>query len=216
MIELSEFEEMYLKRIFEIYDSEPSTIVKTSQLAKVMEVSNASTTEMIQRLSERGLLTYIPYKGCRLTPEGFKIAARIKRREGLLQILLSDVVGFEGDVEEASCKMEHDMSEELEKALDRMLGYPEKTPDGKKIPVIERNLDLASKKYLLPLSFIPVGATSKIEVIAMDGTELKTLETLGLEVGNTIVKEEDGVTYNGSLLKLSETIMRKILTRMEG
>ena len=55
MSELSEFEEMYLKRIFEIYDSEPSTIVKTSQLADIMSVSNASSTEMIQRLSERGL-----------------------------------------------------------------------------------------------------------------------------------------------------------------
>ena len=54
--ELSEFEEMYLKRIFEIYDSEPSTIVKTSQLAEIMSVSNASSTEMIQRLSDRGLL----------------------------------------------------------------------------------------------------------------------------------------------------------------
>ena len=97
MVDLSEFEEMYLKRIYEIYDLEPSTIVKTSQLAKIMEVTNASTTEMIQRLSDRDLLTYIPYKGCRLTPEGFKIAARIKRREGLLQILLSEVVGFEGD-----------------------------------------------------------------------------------------------------------------------
>ena len=105
MVDLSEFEEMYLKRIFEIYDSEPSTIVKTTQLAKVMQVSNASTTEMIQRLSDRELLTYIPYKGCRLTPEGFKIAARIKRREGLVQSLLSEVVGFAGAVEEAACQM---------------------------------------------------------------------------------------------------------------
>ena len=55
MDDLSEFEEMYLKRIFEIYDSEPSTIVKTSQLAEIMSVSNASSTEMIQRLSDRGL-----------------------------------------------------------------------------------------------------------------------------------------------------------------
>ena len=67
MVDLSEFEEMYLKRIFEIYDSEPSTIVKTTQLAKVMQVSNASTTEMIQRLSDRELLTYIPYKAVSYT-----------------------------------------------------------------------------------------------------------------------------------------------------
>ena len=216
MVDLSEFEEMYLKRIFEIYDSEPSTIVKTSQLAKVMRVSNASTTEMIQRLSDRELLTYIPYKGCRLTPEGFKIAARIKRREGLLQILLSEVVGFEGDVNEAACKMEHDMSSELEEAIDRMLGYPERAPDGTKVPVIERNLDLSPKKYLLPLSYLPVGSTSKIEIIALDNTDQKTLEGMGLEVGTIITKEKEGVRFQEKVLKLSESLMKKILTRMEG
>ena len=216
MVDLSEFEEMYLKRIFEIYDSEPSTIVKTTQLAKVMQVSNASTTEMIQRLSDRELLTYIPYKGCRLTPEGFKIAARIKRREGLLQILLSEVVGFEGDVDEAACKMEHDMSSELEEAIDRMLGYPERAPDGKKVPVIERNLDLSPKKYLLPLSYLPVGSTSKIEIIALDNTDQKTLEGMGLEVGTIITKEKEGVRIQEKALKLSESLMKKILTRMEG
>ena len=216
MVDLSEFEEMYLKRIFEIYDSEPSTIVKTTQLAKVMQVSNASTTEMIQRLSDRELLTYIPYKGCRLTPEGFKIAARIKRREGLLQILLSEVVGFEGDVDEAACKMEHDMSPELEEAIDRMLGYPERAPDGTKVPVIERNLDLTPKKYLLPLSYLPVGSTSKIEIIALDNTDQKTLEGMGLGVGTIITKEKEGVRFQEKTLKLSESLMKKILTRMEG
>ena len=216
MVDLSEFEEMYLKRIFEIYDSEPSTIVKTSQLAKVMRVSNASTTEMIQRLSDKELLTYIPYKGCRLTPEGFKIAARIKRREGLLQILLSEVVGFEGDVDEAACKMEHDMSSELEEAIDRMLGYPERAPDGTKVPVIERNLDLSPKKYLLPLSYLPVGSTSKIEIIALDNTDQKTLEGMGLEVGTIITKEKEGVRFQEKVLKLSESLMKKIMTRMEG
>ena len=216
MVDLSEFEEMYLKRIFEIYDSEPSTIVKTSQLAKVMRVSNASTTEMIQRLSDKELLTYIPYKGCRLTPEGFKIAARIKRREGLLQILLSEVVGFEGDVNEAACKMEHDMSSELEEAIDRMLGYPERAPDGTKVPVIERNLDISPKKYLLPLSYLPVGSTSKIEIIALDNTDQKTLEGMGLELGTIITKEKEGVRFQEKVLKLSESLMKKIMTRMEG
>ena len=171
---------------------------------------------MIQRLSDRELLTYIPYKGCRLTPEGFKIAARIKRREGLLQILLSEVVGFEGDVDEAACKMEHDMSSELEEAIDRMLGYPERAPDGTKVPVIERNLDLSPKKYLLPLSYLPVGSTSKIEIIALDNTDQKTLEGMGLEVGTIITKEKEGVRFQEKTLKLSESLMKKILTRMEG
>ena len=53
MSELSEFEEMYLKRIFEAHFNQPDEIVKTSQLAELMSVSAASTTEMIQRISNR-------------------------------------------------------------------------------------------------------------------------------------------------------------------
>jgi len=60
MTELSEFEEMYLKRLFEAHVDNPSAIVKTSQLAEMMDVSPASTTEMIQRLSGRNLVTQSP------------------------------------------------------------------------------------------------------------------------------------------------------------
>lgn len=215
MSELSEFEEMYLKRIFEIYDSEPSTIVKTSQLADIMSVSNASSTEMIQRLSERGLLTYVPYKGCRLTPIGFNTAARIKRREGLLQILLTDVIGFDGDVDAAACKMEHNMSIDLEESLDRMLGYPKQTPEGNKIPSIKRSVKPISEGLLLPISFLPIGSSATIEVIALQPTDVKTLELSGLGVGSRIEVREEGVYSNGQLIVISEAIMKRILSRTE-
>ena len=215
MIELSEFEEMYLKRIFEIYDAEPSTIVKTSQLAKIMSVSNASTTEMIQRLSESGLLTYVPYKGCRLTPVGFNTAARIKRREGLLQILLTDVIGFEGDVDAAACKMEHNMSVDLEESIDRMLGYPEKNPEGKKIPSINRSVDPVQNGLLLPISFLPIGSSATVEVIALEPTDMKTLELSGICIGSRIEVHEEGVYFNGQLIRISESIMKRIISRTE-
>ena len=215
MSELSEFEEIYLKRIFEIYDTEPSTIVKTSQLADIMSVSNASSTEMIQRLSERGLLTYVPYKGCRLTPIGFNTAARIKRREGLLQILLTDVIGFDGDVDAAACKMEHNMSIDLEESLDRMLGYPKQTPAGNKIPSIKRSVKPISEGLLLPISFLPIGSSATIEVIALQPTDVKTLELSGLGLGSRIEVREEGVYSNGQLIVISETIMKRILSRTE-
>ena len=62
MIELSEFEEMYLKRLFEAHADDPAMIVKTTKLAEMMDVSPASTTEMIQRLAKRNLVTHVPYK----------------------------------------------------------------------------------------------------------------------------------------------------------
>jgi Mn-dependent DtxR family transcriptional regulator len=52
MLVLSEFEEMYLKRIFELHSEKPDQIVRTSQLAEIMKVSSASTTEMLIRPKE--------------------------------------------------------------------------------------------------------------------------------------------------------------------
>ena len=110
----SEIEEMYLKTMFEIHSENPAAIVKPTQLAEIKGVSAASVTEMIQRLSSRDMVTHIPYRGCRLTPSGFQLAAKIKRREILLEILLTDVIGFDGDVHETACRLEHAFNDDLE------------------------------------------------------------------------------------------------------
>ena len=144
MSDLSEFEEMYLKRIFELHSDKPDQIVKTTQLAESMDVTAASTTQMLTRLTKKDLLTYIPYRGCRLTPEGFISAAKIKRREALVEILLVDVIGFKGDINAMACKIEHAIDEELEITLDNMLGYPERSVSGSKIPLIDRKKEILS------------------------------------------------------------------------
>ena len=66
------------------HDRSPDAIVRTSD-AELLGISSASVTEMIQRLAHRDLVTYIPYKGCRLTPTGFHHGACVKRRQLLLK-----------------------------------------------------------------------------------------------------------------------------------
>ena len=166
MNELSDFEEMYLKRMFEIHYEQPSAIVKTSMLADSMGVSDASTTEMIQRLAGRDLVTYIPYKGSRLTAEGFAIAGKIKRRQLLLELLLTDVVGFEGDVNSIACEMEHAVNDELEASIDKLLGYPEYNHLGEKVPQISRQFEPDIISPLLPISNMPEGSSGVVELIA--------------------------------------------------
>ena len=179
MKEFSEFEEMYLKRLFEAHSDNPSQIIKTTTLAEMMNVTPASTTEMIQRLANRDLVTHIPYKGCRLTPEGFQEAAKIKRREGLVEILLTEVIGYEGSIKEAACKIEHAIDDGLEIALDRMLGFPEKAPNGERIPAIERQIEPIRTGILIPLSALPVGSKATVEMIVMRPTDSRTLELAG-------------------------------------
>ncbi len=172
MHELSEFEEMYLKKMFEIHSEQPAAIVKTSMLADIMGVSDASTTEMIQRLAGRDLVTYIPYKGSRLTVEGFAIAGKIKRRQLLLELLLTDVIGFEGDVNSIACEMEHAVNDELEASLDKLLGYPEYSHLGEKVPQISRQFEPDIISPLLPISNMPEGSSGVVELIALTGQDI--------------------------------------------
>ena len=215
MKEFSEFEEMYLKRLFEAHSENPSEIIKTTVLAEMMDVTPPSSTEMIQRLANRDLVTHIPYKGCRLTTKGFQEAAKIKRREGLVEILLTEVIGYEGRINEAACKIEHAIDEGLEIALDRMLGFPEKTPSGEKIPVIERNFETVRSGILIPLSALPLGAKATVEMIVMRPTDSRTLELAGLGVGAAVESRSDGLYSSGNKIEMSKSVGLRILARTE-
>ena len=214
MSELSEFEEMYLKRIFEAHFNQPDAIVKTTQLAELMNVSPASTTEMIQRLANRDYLTYIPYKGCRLTSLGFKHASRIKRREELLKILLTDVIRYEGDIDSVACDLEHNIGSDLEASIDRMLGYPERNKEGGLIPLVDRNVIISGKNTLLPISALPENVNATVELIISSGVAIKTLDGVGLSIGSEIKKVSDKYYCDGSEFKFSRELSFKVIVRV--
>tara|TARA_Y100001960_G_scaffold235619_1_gene248048 strand:+ start:298 stop:966 length:669 start_codon:yes stop_codon:yes gene_type:complete len=212
--EFSEIEEMYLKTMFEMHSENPGAIVKTTKLAEIKGVSAASVTEMIQKLSSRDMVTHIPYRGCRLTPSGFQLAARIKRRESLLEILLTDVIGFQGDVRSVACKMEHAVGTELESALDSLLGYPELSSDGNRIPSVERNIETIGVSTLLPLSKLPLGSSAVVELIISSDIESVTINESGVLIGSVIETTSDSRTCDGQTLSLSESISMRILARI--
>lgn len=216
MNELSDFEEMYLKRMFEIHSEQPSAIVKTSMLADSMGVSDASTTEMIQRLAGRDLVTYIPYKGSRLTAEGFAIAGKIKRRQLLLELLLTDVIGYEGDVSSIACEMEHAVNDELEASIDKLLGYPEYNHLGEKVPQISRQFEPDIISPLLPISNMPEGSSGVVELIALTGQDIKTLENQNISIGVNVTKTHSSINVSGSPYLFSEDLAKRILVRLEG
>tara|TARA_Y100000768_G_scaffold315352_1_gene250276 strand:- start:1497 stop:2156 length:660 start_codon:yes stop_codon:yes gene_type:complete len=214
MSDFSEVEEMYLKTIFEMHSDNPAAIVKTTQLADIKGVSAASVTEMIQRLSSREMVTHIPYRGCRLTPSGFQFAAKIKRREILLEILLTDVIGFEGDAQEIACKMEHSVGPDLESTLDRLLGYPEFSINGTRVPSVMRDFEPIGISTLLPLSKLPANSSATVEIIISSATEAVTIAESGLMIGSLIETSADVITCDGDTLSISDSLSMRILARV--
>ncbi|MCZ6877112.1 MAG: metal-dependent transcriptional regulator [Acidobacteria bacterium] len=130
---ISRATEDYLKAIYQF--SADGGKVSTSRLAKEMNCSAASVTNMLQRLSELKLVEYEPYQGAVLTAAGQHIALEILRHHRLIELYLAEVLGYSWDkVHEEAEQLEHVISEEFEDKIDTVLGHPTIDPHGDPIP----------------------------------------------------------------------------------
>jgi Mn-dependent DtxR family transcriptional regulator len=96
--------EDYLERILELIDSKG--YARVVDIATSLKISQASVSNMVQRLDADGLLKYEKYRGLVLTPPGETLARNITRRHQLLtdfltllrldeQVIHHDVEGME-------------------------------------------------------------------------------------------------------------------------
>src|SRR5947209_15267319 len=74
--------EDYLERILELVNSKG--YARVVDIASGLKISQASVTNMVQRLDSEGLLKYEKYRGLVLTPAGAKVARQIAHRHQLL------------------------------------------------------------------------------------------------------------------------------------
>jgi len=211
--DVSEGEEAYLKRALEAFEENPSEIVKTSDLAARLNVSSASVTEMIKKLAARNLVTHIPYRGSRLTSEGFIHASRVKRRQMLIEILLSSVLGLEGDISELATKMEAALSRSHELTLDKMLGYPEQGLDGAKIPSLEREFD--ESKLIIPMSEMSEGQNGILKAIKMSNGAPEIMLKIDVSPGTMVERSEYGIMVDGMEYRVTESILDSMFVEME-
>lgn len=85
--ELTNAEKMYLLRMYQVWRSDLKRI-STTQIAKLLEVKAPSATDMLKRLSYRGLITYNKYHGCEMTEDGIRIASTFTEQLILTQHFL--------------------------------------------------------------------------------------------------------------------------------
>lgn len=125
--------EDYLKSIFRL--EERNQRVTTQALAERLDVAPASVTSMVKRLAERGLLTHERYRGVELTEAGRRVAQEMIRHHRLLELYLTQALGFDQDQVHAEAeRLEHFISEQFEDRIDQILGRPTCDPHGSPIP----------------------------------------------------------------------------------
>ncbi len=194
--QITHVHEDYLKAIYHLERQHQRAT--TTAVAEVMGVSAASATNMLKRLAELNLVEYTPYQGAILTDAGRKIALEVIRHHRLLELYLAEALGMPWDkVHEEADRLEHVISEELEEAMARALGYPTVDPHGDPIP--DRDGTMAQQESHT-LADMPEGVTGHVVRVRCQQPEmLRYLGTLGIYPGTPVVVRERA-PFEGPLL----------------
>ncbi len=179
-------EENYIKTIFLLEETGKGKIL-TNAIAEKLDTKASSVTDMIQKLEEKGMVTYKKYQGVNLTATGKKTALALVRKHRLWETFLADQLGFGWDeVHDIAHQLEHIQSERLVEKLDAFLGFPETDPHGEPIPGRDGRLQSLSSE-LVNLSLVKPGKKYILEaVLHPTDVFLRYLNKLGLGIGSEI------------------------------
>ena len=189
-------EENYLKAIYRFSDG--TELVGTNVLAKYLQTTAASVTDMLKRLGEKGLIDYQAYKGAKLLPEGEKIALKIIRKHRIWEVFLVNILNFSWDqVHDTAEQLEHVDSPTLIDKLDEFLGFPKFDPHGDPIPNKEGEFTLRETQLLADCK---AGSAVQVVGVKEDGPIfLQYLDRIGMKIGAKI-KVSETIPFDNSLI----------------
>jgi DtxR family Mn-dependent transcriptional regulator len=187
----------YLKAIYDL--SERYGRASTSQIAEQLAIKPASVTGMLQKMAqdEPPLVTYKKHQGVTLTPEGEKAALEIVRHHRLIELFLHEVLGYSWDeVHEEAERLEHVISEDMERRMAAVLGNPLRDPHGHPIPTKELTIPTMTD---MPMNELRQGEEAVIERVQdTNSALLRYLDSLGLRLGLK-VKVVDYIPFDQTL-----------------
>ncbi|MEI9895111.1 MAG: transcriptional regulator MntR [Chthoniobacter sp.] len=118
--------EDYLERILELINTKG--YARVVDIAQSLKISQASVTNMVQRLDAEGLLKYEKYRGLALTTAGEALAQSITRRHHLLTDFLK-LLGLDDEVIYHDVEgMEHHISPPTLRAIEALTHQLQRHP----------------------------------------------------------------------------------------
>ncbi len=193
-------EENYLKAIFKQSTPRVET-VSTNTIAQAMETTPASVTDMLKKLSTKGLIEYERYKGVRLSPLGSVMATDLVRKHRLWETFLVNKLGFTWEeVHPIAEQLEHIQSDALIDRLDSYLSFPKYDPHGDPIPNAEGKFTLRDQQLLSSSS---VGDRATVIGVKRHDTQFLTyLNSLEIGIGTRISIESKNLFDHSMVLVL--------------
>jgi DtxR family Mn-dependent transcriptional regulator len=207
--------EDYLKVIYTLVHERGEERASTSAISERMGVSAASATNMMQKLADMRLVEYVPYRGVSLTDAGEKIALEVIRHHRLIELYLSEALGYSWDtVHDEAERLEHVISEEFEDRIDAMLGHPTIDPHGDPIPPKTGRPPARSSRRL---SDVEIAESVVVRSVSdRDSGFLRMLASLELVPGTRITvlaRESDGamtIERDGEPLSIERDLAHRV------
>jgi DtxR family Mn-dependent transcriptional regulator len=168
--------EDYLEEIKRL--EEDGERITATVLARILDVSLPSASEMLKRLASEGYLVREKGGSINLTPEGRRLAHTMLRRHRLIECLLVDKLGMAWyEVHGEAHKLEHALSARVEEAMAKALDYPDYCPHGHPICPV----DLRELRRLSDMEAGESGVVSQISELKED--VLPYLDKIGIRPG---------------------------------
>ncbi len=183
--------EDYLEAIYDIQSKE-GRIVRTKDIARILNVKPSSVTEMLIKLHREGYIDYKPYYGVRLTKKGEEIARRVKKYYTAFYIFLRSYLGVDDKTaSKLSCELEHYLNDKvITRICDIIAG--------------ECNVCDECNYRVKNLLEVDEGIYKVVAAPAK-------LKEIGIEPGKIVKVCKDGVEVDGVLYCIDEKFARKIL-----
>ena len=180
-------EEEYLQSLFWL--SEAGLPMTAANLARAMQLSAPTVSEMVGRLEADGYVSRGQDRSIAFTASGSAHAQAVVRRHRLIERFLTDVLGEPWDeVHEEAERLEHAMSPTLEARMLAAIGDADTCPHGHPI-------NLGSRVEGVPLADVALGATVRVVRFENEAEDLlHYLRAVGIEPGlrATVVDGEPG------------------------
>ncbi len=201
--------EMYLRTVFEL--EEEGIVPLRARIAERLSQSGPTVSQTVARMERAGLLTVEGDRQLMLTGAGRTLAMRVMRKHRLAECLLVDVIGLPWeDVHVEACRWEHVISENVERRLVEMLGYPVSCPHGNLIPGLDelgvpddaqRRALAAQEDRAEAMTAVAAGCAEPVTVrriseqVQSDTALMLKLKRIGIQPGRevTLAASNDGV-----------------------
>ncbi len=196
-MELSRQIEEYLEAIYR--KEKKGENATTKEIAKELNITEASVSEMLRKLAKNGFIEHTPYGHAILTVKGKEIGKNILRKHRIIEKFLT-LIGVKRKIHEEACKLEHVVSDDVEKRV--------------------RNVVLKAELKKIPLTLLENGEQGKIVEIKNGAKASQRLAALGLTKDTIITFTKSApfsgpvkIIVRGTMLALGRGIAMKIFVK---